>query len=217
MADVAKVEIRTTPKIPRKPIFRGFCRCKALGGRYQDRWPFLSETMRNAKVVPENSSTAENAFSTLAALGGLKRHADCHQSAVLPPSAAPSILTAGKVHRQYVHNSDGLAENLFGCGGQIVGIVGFDFCGAVLVRHEHVQNTVVNAFHPHPGAKSVKFARAYQGVQHGSNRKLLVRCGMHRGLLTRPIYAGRNDVDVIRFTRQVYLDLNLALPRHFGQ
>ena len=57
---------------------------------------------------------------------------------VLPLEAAPSILTAGKVHRQHVHHSDGLAENLFGCGGQIVGIFGFDFCGAVLVWHEHV-------------------------------------------------------------------------------
>jgi hypothetical protein len=57
-----------------------------------------------------------------------------------------------------------LAENLFGCDGQIIGIVGFDFCGAVLVWHEHVQNTVLNAFHPHPEAKSVKFARAYQGI-----------------------------------------------------
>ena len=64
----------------------------------------------------------------------------------------------------HVHNSDVLAENLFGCDGQIIGIVGFDFCGAVLVWHEHVQNTVLNAFHPHPEAKSVKFARAYQGV-----------------------------------------------------
>jgi hypothetical protein len=36
---------------------------------------------------------------------------------------------AGKVPRQHVHNSDGLAENLFGCGGQIIGIVGFDFGG----------------------------------------------------------------------------------------
>jgi hypothetical protein len=45
---------------------------------------------------------------------------------------------AGKVHRQHVHHSDGLAENLFGCGGQIVGIFGFDFCGAVFVWHEHV-------------------------------------------------------------------------------
>jgi len=35
---------------------------------------------------------------------------------------------AGKVHRQHVHNSDGLAENLFGCGGQIIGIVGFSQC-----------------------------------------------------------------------------------------
>jgi hypothetical protein len=84
--------------------------------------------------------------------------------AVLRLWAAPTILMARKVHRQHVHNSDGLAENLFGCGGQIVGIVGFDFCGAVFVWHEHVPNTVVNAFHPHPEAKSVKFARAYQGI-----------------------------------------------------
>src|ERR1700733_8160256 len=38
---------------------------------------------------------------------------------VLPRQAAPSILMAGKVHWQHVHNSDGLAENLFGRGGQI--------------------------------------------------------------------------------------------------
>ena len=73
-------------------------------------------------------------------------------------------MMAGKVDRQHVHNSDGLAENLLGGGGQIVGIIGFDFCGAVLVSHEHGKNTVVNAFHLHPEAKSVKFARAYQGV-----------------------------------------------------
>jgi hypothetical protein len=78
--------------------------------------------------------------------------------------AAPSILTAGKVDWQHVHNSDGLAENLFGCGGQIIGIFGLDFCGAILVWHEHIQNTVVNAFHPHPEAKSVEFARTYQGI-----------------------------------------------------
>ena len=71
---------------------------------------------------------------------------------------------ARKVHRLHVHNSDGLVENLLGCGGQIAGIVGFDFCGTVLVWHENVKNTVVNAFHPHPEAKSVKFARAYQGA-----------------------------------------------------
>jgi hypothetical protein len=80
-------------------------------------------------------------------------------------------------------------------------IVGFDFCGAVLVWHEHIQNTVVNAFHPHPKAKSVKFAGAYQGVQHCYNRKLLVPRGMHVGLLMRLTYADENDVDVKWFTR----------------
>jgi hypothetical protein len=68
---------------------------------------------------------------------------------------------ARKVHLQHVYNSDGLAENLFGCGSQIVRIVGFDFCGAALVWHEHVQNTVVNAFYPHPKAMFVKFAGTY--------------------------------------------------------
>jgi hypothetical protein len=82
----------------------------------------------------------------------------------LPRQAAPSILMAGKVHWRHVHNSDGLAENLFGRGGQIVRIFGLDFCGAILVWHAHIQNTVVDAFHPHPEAKSVEFARAYQGI-----------------------------------------------------
>jgi hypothetical protein len=122
---------------------------------------------------------------------------------VLPLQAALSILMAGKVDRQHVHNSDGLAENLFGGGGQIVGIIRFDFCGAVLVWHEHVQNTVVNAFHPHPEAKSVKFARADQGIQHCSNRKLLVSCGVHIGLLKRPIYPGWNEADMNKLTRIV--------------
>src|SRR5665811_538239 len=46
MADtVAKVENRTPPKISRKSIFRRYCCCKALYGRYEDRWSFLCEMM----------------------------------------------------------------------------------------------------------------------------------------------------------------------------
>jgi hypothetical protein len=36
-------------------------------------------------------------------------------------------LTARKVNLQHVYYSDGLAEKVFGCGGRIVGIVGFEF------------------------------------------------------------------------------------------
>src|ERR1035437_5634439 len=42
---VAKVENRTTPKISRKSIFRRRYCCKALYGRYEDRWSFLCEMM----------------------------------------------------------------------------------------------------------------------------------------------------------------------------
>ena len=46
MADtVAKVENRTPPKISRKSIFRRRYCCKALYGRYEDRWSFLCEMM----------------------------------------------------------------------------------------------------------------------------------------------------------------------------
>jgi hypothetical protein len=82
----------------------------------------------------------------------------------LPPTAVPLILFAGKVCWQHVHNSDGLVKNLLGCCGQIVGIVGFDFYGAVFGWYEHLKNTVIDASHPQPAAKSIKFTRAYQGV-----------------------------------------------------
>jgi hypothetical protein len=68
---------------------------------------------------------------------------------------------ARKVHLQHVYNSDGWAENLFGCGSQIV----------------RIQNTVVNAFHPHPKAMFVKFAGAYlrQKSRRATGQKLALR------------------------------------------
>src|SRR5271165_6248916 len=48
---VAKLENRTMPKIPQKSIFgRRYC-CKALHGRYEDRWSFLYEMMWSPHVA----------------------------------------------------------------------------------------------------------------------------------------------------------------------